>query len=1348
MVQSTQVSDYQCWKPCQCCHLLQVSSTWRGSTDSYGIDVPTRMTAVVGATGSSAISSSTSASSRQQQQQQCHLVADCSLRPRRHHSRYSRHVHHAHGHQQATRAKTSSVSTSAKSVSTIRGSRCCAPSSQCCCVMQSSLACVEHCSDTITTSLSSSNTRTSHSKPQSTPRVKNARNVFEVFSYGTRSKTREVEEIERAEENRGIKVVDGSTGLHRGVIIVHKSDNDIVSVEKATTSDVSHVISGNANCTTISEKGSEGNGYVVSERDAEDPLPIDGSYNWPFKIPSAPARPVKRSFSAISTTTRDAREGGEPTAAKKLRITSNYSTNTFTDTVSDDNSDADIIVIGETKAETAQTSKGRARLKETQLDYWRRTHRERGESNISMPVVKLVRFPIKQSMTIVTIDPEVSQRTNAAEITRNTVLGVNLNKKDTMTETSVQTAVNLATPSDIKIVCPPNMNKDNDSNDDIVYLKTTMKTVNADAHTSRDKYRESSTNDKTSPADDTTDSVLLLDVNNNNADTGGERVVEVRKGGNPSKIQVKFKCDDTRTVSENVVDVSYKGGDDDMVDGVVDDHIYDVRSDIDGVEDDDSYIDDDSNDGDDDGGDDTGSDEDAQEDDDDDLLLLAEDLFEPTRHQLSKAFQERYHRALDDDDGRGDFFYDSGEDFTLSGAEDSDDADDEIEELEESANKKRALPVDILDTDPTSGIIKESAIEKSLKFSEQENEYESTSPQNQERETNFARTLCSLGDTERRCQEVEQLETIVGSEPINSSFHNRNTKKIGQSNSITPLAEAVNRKPTEVETTGAQPSGSYSDQGNSGRSGFSKSSLDVMRNPKNSIDSSVTPQGSVSMPNGSPNDATKGASHPPRMTRPHVTTVAFLPDPDRAYCRLSWDTGPGVLIPLQSLFRVSRQCIPFVRDAGLHALSIPHDVASITEVANTATTDFYSRPICQSKIFSFKDSNESGNARDQEPTNNIRDDNSERREPAHKDAEDINHEIDECLKPSHCDDSIISIDDSRCSGCGTGRTNNERNHEETTKKMLDIYCVGFENDNKNSSSNDDCIIVDTRTGEPETSKPLEPDKIEKKQNSVEKPASQEPVDIEASDKQRVLADCWTTSGNNETHVPEEARSEETNSDLVRCTGESEGIGTTADSSGVSPTSLIPENTGSKSCVLFSVNKQQPVDADLCSVIDITEDLSNEASAVEGSREGNGNGVEEGHENHSRNTGEFKAGLFLPTKELWGRDIKAEVLGEAWTYSDGQCDILDISFDGDSCKTSYDSTILDLSTNQEEVDDTNGPIKDNHFSTNNVASSGCRDTKTSISSTNYRAIVSSVAGVSDPPGFSLAAPVQVDLSTDQ
>ena len=1236
MVQSRQVSDYQCWKPCQCCHLLQVSSTWRGSTDSYGIDVPTRMTAVVGATGSSAISSSTSASSRQQQQQR-HFVADCSLRPRRHHSRYSRPVHHAHEHQQATRAKTSSVSTSAKSVSTIRCSRCCAPSSQCrCCVMQSSPACVEHWSDTITTSHSPSNKRNSHSKLQSTPRVKNTRNLFEMFSYGTRSKTRELDEIERAEESRGVKVLDGSTGLQQGVIIVHKNDNDVVNVEKTATSDVSSVISRNANCTTILEKGSERNGYVVSEKDAENPLPIDGPYNWPFKIPSAPARPVKRSFIAINTTTPDARspsgEEGEPTAAKKQRIAPTYSTNTFTETVSDDNSDADIVVIGETRAETAQTSKGRARLKETQLDYWRRTRRERGESNISMPIVRLVRFPFKQSMTVVTVDPETNQRRHVEEITK---IHLNQNKMDTVTETSVQMSMNSATPSGSKAGCSPNIDRDNDNDDDIVYLKTTMKTVNADAHTSREKYRESRTNDSTSPADDTSDSVLFLDVNNNNnADTGGERVVEVSTAGNPGKIQEygenvaaarflcrKFKCGDTRTVSENV-DRADEGDDD----------IYDVGSDVDGVEDDDDHIDSDDDDDDDDG-----SDEDAQEDDDnDDVLLLAEELFEPTRHQLSKDFQERYHRALDDDDGRGDFFYDSGEDFTLSGAEDSDDAD-EIE-LEESAKWNIG---DEVQDDAVQNDFKESATKKSLEYSEQENGYESTSTQNQEREISCARTLCSLDDKERRCEEVEQLETNVGREP---------GPKIDQSNSLTSLAE---------------------------ESSFGS--------PQNPMDCSVTRQSPVSIPNGSPNNITKGASRPPRMTQPHVTMVAFLPDPDRAYCRLSWDTGPGVLIPLQSLFRVSRQCIPFVRDAGLHAVSIPHDIASLTEVANTTTTDFYRRPICRSKIFSFKDSTEGADTRDQESTNDNRDDYSERREPAHDDAEDVNHEG---FKTSHCNDSAISIDDNT------------------------------------NSSGDDCIIVDTRTGKPETSELLKPNKIEKEQNSVEKPVSKEPVHNE----ERIHFDWSTISGNNETHTPQKAHSGETNSDLVRCTGESEVIETAADSS---PT-----------CVLFSANKQQPVDLDLCSLVDIAEDSRSEAPVAEGSQEGHN------HENHSRNIDEFEAGLFLPIKEVWRKDIKAEVLGGACAYSDGQCNILNISLDDDNCKTSCDSTILDLSTNQTKVDDTNKPIKDNHFSSNNVASSDSRDNRTSVSSTSQRISVSSAADVNDPPGFSLAAPVQVDLSTVQ
>ena len=481
---------------------------------------------------------------------------------------------------------------------------------------------MEHCSDTITTCFSSSNTRTSYSNPKSTQKIKNSRNVFEVFSYETRSKTREAEELEDAEESRGVKVVDGSTGLQQGVIIVHKSDSDIVNVEKAMTSNVSgflatapNAISRNTKCTTILEKGSDRNGYMLTGKDAEDPLPIDGPYNWPFKIPSAPARPVKRSFNDSSSTTPEnnpdasspSGEGEEPGAAKKPRIASSSSTNA----VSDDNSDADIVVIGETRAATSQIPKGRERLKETQLAYWRRIRRERGESNIFLPIVKLVRFPNKQSTTsTATKDTEKNQRNNIPEIIRN---------KTAMTgkATSAQTAVNSTTLLDSKIECSSNMNKDDDSDDDIVYLKTTVQTINVDARTSLDKCRESKTNDKTPLADDTSNSVLLLDIDNNsnnnsNADTGDEGVVEVSRDGNSGKIQEygesvsaagficrKFKCGDVRTVSENDVSGDENDGD--------------VHSDVDGVGDDDNYIDYDSDDND---GSGTGSEEDEQDDDD------------------------------------------------------------------------------------------------------------------------------------------------------------------------------------------------------------------------------------------------------------------------------------------------------------------------------------------------------------------------------------------------------------------------------------------------------------------------------------------------------------------------------------------------------------------------------------------------------------------------------------------------------------------------------------------------------------------------------------------------------------
>ena len=1219
---------------------------------------------------------------------------------------------------------------------------------------------MEDCSDTITTCFSSSNTRTSYSNPKSTQKIKNSRNVFEVFSYETRSKTREAEELEDAEESRGVKVVDGSTGLQQGVIIVHKSHSDIVNVEKAMTSNVSgflatapNAISRNTKCTTILEKGSDGNGYVLTEKDAEDPLPIDGPYNWPFKIPSAPAKSVKRSFNDSSSTTPEntpyasspSGGGEEPGAAKKPRIASSSSTNA----VSDDINDADIVVIGETRAATSQVPKGRERLKETQLAYWRRIRRERGESNIFLPIVKLVRFPNKQSTTsTATKDTEKDQRKNIPGIIRN---------KTAMTgkAASAQTAVNSTTLLDSKIECSSNMNKDDDSDDDIVYLKTTVQTINVDARTS------------------------LLDIDNNNnnnnnsnADTGGEGVVEVSRDGNSGKIQEygesvsaagficrKFKCGDVRTVSENDVSGDENDGD--------------VHSDVDGVGDDDNYIDYDS-DGDDGSG--TGSEEDEQEDDDD-LSLLAEELFEPTPHQLSKAFQERYHRALDDEDGRGDFFYDTGEDFTLSGAEDFEDADaDEIEELEESAkwsfsdelqkdignrdvfafgrNQNSllkqtivALPADSSDKAAIASVIEESVIQGIGEHSEQENEYESTSMQDQEKYVNSAKPVVSFGDTERKCEEVEQLETTISREPSNPSNEIRNRKEIDHNNSVTSLAECVNIKRTD--DTGMPTAGSY-DSDNSGPSGFLESPMGVSKNPEKPVDSHVTPQGPVSMCSGSTANITKGASPRPRMTRPHVTTVAFSPDPDRAYCRVSWDTGPGVLIPLQSLFRVNLQCIPFVRNSGLHALSIPHDIASITEVANTATTNVYNRPICQTKIFSFKDSTGSASTHDQTSTNDNHDDNSARRIEPVQDEDDNNEMGGKSEGPgmSHYDETSLPRDESF--GCSSGgRTSNDQNREENTKKMMDVYCVGFDDDNNSDDDDDDddddCIIIDTGLGELKVN---EPDMIQKEPNCV----SQESVDNEVRNEHKFTADCSTTSENNEAQTSPQTLSEELNSDTVRCTGESESLSieTNADSSDSSPTScLVPEKTGSKPCFVHAIKEQKPLDFAVCSVIDITEDLRIEASVVEGSHEGNSS-EEADRENHSRNTDAFDAGLFLPVKEVWGKDIKAEVLDGTCAYSDGLCDILDTSLFDNNYKTSCDSTILDLLTNQTE-DDANRPIKNNHLPTSHVASSGCSCTRTAeqaVSSASHTTQVLSVVDVIHPSEFSLATPVQVDLSTAQ
>ena len=954
---------------------------------------------------------------------------------------------------------------------------------------------MEHCSDTITTCFSSSNTRTSHSNPKSTPRTNNTRNVFEAFSYETRSKTRELEELELLEEGRGIKVVGGSTGLQQGVIIVHQSDNDIVNVAKVMTSDVSgflatapNVISRNTKCNTMSTKKSDRNGYAMTGEDAEDPLPIDGPYNWPFKIPSAPARPAKRSFndsnSATPENTPDATSPNghaeEPGTAKKPRIASTSSTNAVKETVSDNSNDADdIVVLGETRASTSRIPKGRERLKETQLAYWRRIRRERGESNIRLPIVKLVRFPNKQSATTSTAkDTEISRGKNITETARN---------KTAMTEkaASLETDVNSATLLGNKMGYSPIMNKDTDSDDDVIYVKTTVQTVNADIRGSRDKCGESSRNDKTSPADETSNSVLLLDIddNNNYADTRGEGVVEVSRGGSYGKIQEygesvsaarficrQYKCGDINAASKNDVGIDENEGD--------------VHSDVDEVEDDNNYIDDDSDDNDESG---TGSEEDAQEDDDyddddDDLSLLAEELFEPTPHQLSKAFQERYHRALDDEDGRGDFFYDTGEDFTLSDAEGFEDADvDEIQELEESAkwsfndelqedtgnsdvfvfdrkqNSVMAPPVDSSDKDAIARIIKESLIPRTPRHSEQENKYESNSTHDQEKCIISAETLSSFDDTEGRCQEEEILETAVSPELRNYSNRDREKKGIDHNNSVTSLADYVNTKPTDDTCTPA--SGNY-DSCNSEPSGFSESPMSVSRNPEKPVDSHMTSQGPLSMRNKSAADITSGANPRPRMiNRPHVTSVAFSPDPDRAYCRLSWDTGRGVLIPFQSLFRVSLQCIPFVRNSDLHALSIPHDIASITEVANTATTDFYNKPICQTKIFSFKDSTGSASTHDQTSTNDNRDDNSARRIESTQ--EEDGYDIDEIgggaesSRMSHCNENIIPRNDSfGCSSGGGGRTSNDQNREENTKPMVDADCVDFDNV-KNNSDDDD-----------------------------------------------------------------------------------------------------------------------------------------------------------------------------------------------------------------------------------------------------------------------------------------------------
>ena len=266
---------------------------------------------------------------------------------------------------------------------------------------------------------------------------------------------------------------------------------------------------------------------------------------------------------------------------------------------------------------------------------------------------------------------------------------------------------------------------------------------------------------------------------------------------------------------------------------------------------------------------------------------------------------------------------------------------------------------------------------------------------------------------------------------------------------------------------------------------------------------------------------------------------------------------------------------------------------------------------------------------------------------------------------SHYNETSLPRDDSF--GCSSGgRTSNDQNREENTKKVMDVYCVGFDDDNNSDDDDDDdCIIIDTGLGELKVN---EPDMIQKEPNCV----SQESVDNEVRNKHRFTADCSTTSKNNE------------------------------------------------------------------------------ASVVEGSRGGNSSEVEADRENHSRSTDAFDAELFLPMKEVWVKDIKAEVLDGACAYSDGLCDILDTSLFDNNHKTSCDSTILDLLTKQTE-DDANRPVKNNHLSTNHVASSGCSGSRTAeqaVSSANQRASVLSVADVIHPPEFSLATPVQVDLSTAQ
>ena len=192
---------------------------------SYGTSIPTRMTAVVGATGSSTVISSSSTSASYHHKH--HLVANCPQMVRRHRQRSSHGRRHGHAtrHQAEARAKPHSTVTKSVSTCTVCSIECRAPSECYCDVAQTYLACNSHlCNFTTTT------TSTCTATHIASAQTNRNRNLFDTFQYETRSRKKAIEDEASRKKEHGFQVIDRSTGVAHGVVEIHNPGRHMIEI--------------------------------------------------------------------------------------------------------------------------------------------------------------------------------------------------------------------------------------------------------------------------------------------------------------------------------------------------------------------------------------------------------------------------------------------------------------------------------------------------------------------------------------------------------------------------------------------------------------------------------------------------------------------------------------------------------------------------------------------------------------------------------------------------------------------------------------------------------------------------------------------------------------------------------------------------------------------------------------------------------------------------------------------------------------------------------------------------------------------------------------------------------------